>query len=169
MKIISALDMGNDMELLKFSNGHFAYRNKKNNVKTEYLVKAGDFIDGIAIVRPLRLNHDEFVDVYGNMGNVVYTDPITKNKVAVYIRNNKLGYEPFFIYNIENYITLCPTLYTKIIKPWIKDYDTLTDLYNTACRVIEPYRDSIDEDTQTEIKKIDNFYQNSLKKIEKEL
>ena len=118
--------------LVVFSDRYFGFKNIKTGKVFGHYYSATNFEKGYAVIKEEKENGESYLDIYGHVGKSLYTDPITKKSVAIQFKNKKLGVESFLLNDIKDYLTLCPTLFTRLPDYLSSDEDKVKKLFKVT-------------------------------------
>ena len=162
--------------LVVFSDRYFGFKNIKTGKVFGHYYSATNFEKGYAVIKEEKENGESYLDIYGHVGKSLYTDPITKKSVAIQFKNKKLGVESFLLNDIKDYLTLCPTLFTRLPDYLSSDEDKVKKLFKVTKLALKNHLEFLkgEEDPNyketdlfiKDVKKIGESYKTYLKKIE---
>ena len=162
--------------LVVFSDRYFGFKNIKTGKVFGHYYTATNFEKGYAVIKEEKENGESYLDIYGHVGKSLYTDPITKKSVAIQFKNKKLGVESFLLNDIKDYLTLCPTLFTRLPDYLSSDEEKVKKLFKVTKLALKNHLEFLkgEEDPNyketdlfiKDVKKIGESYKIYLKKIE---
>lgn len=162
--------------LVVFSDRYFGFKNIKTGKVFGHYYSATNFEKGYAVIKEEKENGESYLDIYGHVGKSLYTDPITKKSVAIQFKNKKLGVESFLLNDIKDYLTLCPTLFTRLPDYLSSDENKVKKLFKVTKLALRNHLEFLkgEEDPNyketdlfiKDVKKIGDSYKTYLKKIE---
>lgn len=164
--------------LVVFSDRYFGFKNIKTGKVFGHYYTATNFEKGYAVIKEEKENGESYLDIYGHVGKSLYTDPITKKSVAIQFKNKKIGIESYLLYDIKEYLTLCPTLFTRLPDSIVKQENKVKNLFKITKNALRSYLEELKgqddpNNKQTnlfisDVTKIGLYYEKYLKKIENE-